>query len=395
MWEKKNLEEHMLTLREKRLMEVLFQGGATEEDIRMFTEGLDVDTESSDYMLMLSYLGYAIQWRWFPEEIIPRIQGLYRYYQVRNAMGIKGMLTKVDLLAKAGIPVMLIKGMAMRYHYAAGVPRIMSDMDLLVPEERFEDAVRILCATGGTEAGYSAWSVHIENGIASIDLHRWLFKHHGEKGENIWERAVPIDFYGRKMYVPSPEDMFVHQLDTRARAIFVFEAETRRMRWLYDCRNICGEGAFDWELAMERIRAFHIENTSYFMLKAFSDCFPSLLSDKFIEEKVTPLPQYTEWVKRGMKCREIMKEFPKVEKERNLWKYTRLWLKMKYYDYRKKNLEAKIMDGKRLSPVQYLKQMYLTESLRESLQILAQSVKRRVSVCKKGDGADARGKTVV
>ena len=378
-------DERFLTEKEKRLMTVLFAREITEQDIWLFTQGLDVDTASSDYMLMLSFVGFSNQWKWFPKEMLPRLQGLYRYYQVRNAMGIKGLLDWIDLLDKAKIPVMLIKGMAMRYHYAAGVPRIMSDMDLLVPEDKFDTAVKLLCACGGTEGGISAYSMHINNGVASVDLHRWLFKHHGEKEEDIWGRAVPIDFYGRKVYVPEAEDMFAHQLDTRARAIFVFEAETRRMRWLYDCKRICMKEAFDMEKVMQRIKQFHIDNTAYYMLKAFADCFPEVLSDSFLEEKVTPTEDYEKWLKKGMNYRNFMRTYSKILDGKSLFKHVLYWPIMKYYDYQQKRFEAKHTDGSRLTVLQYLKKNYNQDSVFGIIAVLLHNAKIRADFYRRGD----------
>lgn len=390
MMQKKEIyEEHFLSKKEKRLMEVLFQGGATEQDIVLFTENLDVDTASSDYMLMLSYLGTSMQWKWFPKQIVPRLQGLHRYYQVRNAMGIKGLLHQIDILSGAGIPVMLIKGMAMRYHYAAGVPRIMSDMDLLVPEEKFEQAVRLLCASGGTDGGRSAHSIHIVNGISSIDLHCWLFKHHGEKNVKIWEGGwtLPVDFYGRTVYVLSPEDMFVHQLDTRARAIFQLEAESRRMRWLYDCRRICEEKNFDWELVMQRIRQFHIENTSYFMLKAFADCFPELLSESFIEKSVTPAKDYERWLKQRIRYRKFLQKFHRTKQEKAFWYYISLWPRMHYYKYEQRKYEANYVEGRKLSVAQYLKEAYHQETIWGCIKTVAKRAdNQRKQYAKGNDG---------
>lgn len=370
MQQETQYDEHILTKTEKRLMEVLFHGKVTEQDIALFTSGLDVDTASSDYMLMLSYLGLKNRWEWFPKEMVPRIQGLHRYYQVRNAMGIKGALAQIDLLQREGISVMLIKGMAMRYHYAEGVPRIMSDMDLLVPEEQFERAVQILCAHGGEKEGQMAWAVHILNGIAALDLHRWMFKHHGKNMEELWARAVPIKFYGRTVYVPSAEDMFVHQIDTRAQAIFAFEAETRRMRWLYDCRMICEREKFDWDIVIERIKQFQIEYTAYFMLKAFSDCFPEILPESYLEKKISRPANYETWLERELQYRKAMEKREKVNGKGNILQYVFLWTKLRYYDYKRRKMEAEIMDGTSLSFTHYLKNIYNQPSVWACLQYL-------------------------
>lgn len=196
---------------------------------------------------------------------------------------------------------------------------------------------------------------------------------------------MPIDFYGRTVYVPSPEDMFVHQLDTRARAIFAFEAESRRMRWLYDCRNICGQETFDWELAMQRIKQFYIENTAYFMLKAFADCFPELLSDSFVEEWVTPTENYEKWLKQSTKYRDFRRKFDEVQKKKLLWKHILFWLVARYYDYGQQRYEAKIIDGIDLSVVQYLKKAYNQKTIWGFLKLLAKKTVHRAKFYAKGD----------
>lgn len=274
----------VLSEKEKRLMKALFCGETTEDDINLFLDGIDVDTASMDYLLMLSYLGFKIKWKGFPKEIIPRLKGLFRYYQAHNALWIKGLLNNVDILNKASIPVMLIKGVAMLHYYAKGFPRLMYDVDILVPENQFDLALDTLKGSGAKISLGCRHSAHILNGHASVDLHKWFFKNHEEENDDIWNRAIKIDFFGRTVYVPSAEDMFVHQLDTRARAIFASEAETRRMRWIFDCRHISMQDGFEPMVAIQRISNFRTHCTSYFIFKAFSDCFPEVISENFVDK---------------------------------------------------------------------------------------------------------------
>lgn len=382
---KERYAEDLLTEKEKRLMQLLFHGGATQQDIALFTDGMDVDTENCDYMLMLSYLGRSMDWQWFPKEAIPRLQGLHRYYQVRNAMGIKGLLAQIEELQAADIPVMLLKGMAMRHYYAEGIPRIMSDMDLLVPEDKFEQAVHILCA-GGREAKPEAdWSRHILDGPASIDLHKWFFKHHGEKNENIWERAISIDFYGKKVYVPSPEDMFVHQLDTRARAILDSEAEKRRMRWLFDCRKICTKAAFDWKIVMQRIKQFDAEVTAYFMLPIFAECFPELCGQLQTENLDAPAKKYCVMLKRLKTFKKIKYKVEEAKKEKAVIQYM-IWGSVKLcYQYRYLKSKSILIEETPLSLNKYIKKEYNQDTLRGCIKMQVHNAFRRLGAYRKGE----------
>ena len=158
----KQVAADILTEREKILIRLLFEtmkkeGEALpdpdrpdmgipdlEERIHSMTDHYDLDCPNMNYLLMLSVLGYRVDWKYFPSEIVPRLRGIHRFFQTRNVLGIPWLVERLQRLKEHEIPVMLIKGLALRYYHLPGVPRVMNDFDIAVPEDRFQEAMALL-----------------------------------------------------------------------------------------------------------------------------------------------------------------------------------------------------------------------------------------------------------
>lgn len=297
----KYLEYTMLTKREKCLMHVLFGERLTRDVMQILTEDFDIDTANQNYILMLSCLGYLQNWDLFPPEIVPRLKGVHRYHQVRNSMGMPWLIQQLHILNDAGIPVMLIKGVAMRAYYAPGTPRLMWDYDIAVPPQRYKEAVGLL--SRGENNLKEEWehSSAIASGKEELDLHCWIFKKNEENGSDFWERAVHFDFHGMDVCVPSPEDMLIHQLDTQARNFFMNEAPERRMKWLYDCRCIVqAAGGLDITSIAARAGKLHVTNQVRMMLRQFCCCFPELIGKQQLDAAFPPTREYYEWFRQEL-----------------------------------------------------------------------------------------------
>lgn len=275
--EEKQLEMTMLSSRESCLMHQLFGGKLTEADAHILFDGLDLDTANQNYLLLLACLGHREGWERFPAEMIPRLKGVHRYHQVHNAMGLPWFIRQLRKLTDAGIPIMLIKGIGLLAYYVPNMPRLMWDYDIAVPEEQFDKSLKLLT---DENAFRQEWphSATIKGSRDEIDLHRWIFKTHGEKLSAIWKRAHAFSFHGIEVYVPAPEDMFVHLLDTQSRNYFRLEGTERRMQWLHDCRSVweCA-GGFDLDSIVSRAKEFHAKARVRMMLRIFMQCFPELI----------------------------------------------------------------------------------------------------------------------
>lgn len=293
-------------------MGLLFGGELTQAALQEITDGLDIDRANQDFLLMLACLGCQRGWELFPPEIVPRLKGVHRYHQVRNAMGVPWLTKQLGRLADAGIPAMLLKGAAMRAYYAPDMPRLMWDFDVAVPEERYREALRLLRAGGAELVEETAHSAALTDGRTQLDLHRWIFKTNGERGSGIWQRAVSFGFHGVPALVPSPEDMFVHLLDNQSRNYFYDEAPDRRMKWLYDCRRVlmAAEGV-DLDQLAARAEEFRTGARVRMMLKPFIRCFPEALPSEALDRAFPPSREYDELLENGERFRRLCQRYHK------------------------------------------------------------------------------------
>lgn len=308
----RQLEDTILTPREKCLMHLLFGGELKKETAEVLTEGLDIDAENQNYILMLSCLGYARGWELFPPEIVPRLKGVHRYHQAHNSIGIPWLIRQLRTLSGAGIPIMLLKGIAMRAYYAPNTPRLMWDYDIAVPEERYSEALQLLCVGENTLKEEYAHSGTVRYRNEELDIHRWIFKTNGEKESGIWDRAISFDFHGIDVCVPSPEDMLIHQMDTQSRNIFTNEGTDRRMKWLYDCRCILETaGGLNLSLIAAYAEELHTMNRMRLMLRLFMCCFPDMLGEDALNQAFPPSKGYGKWLRSGERYREVFEEYRK------------------------------------------------------------------------------------
>ena len=289
---------------DKLLLSLLLGKKPSAEDIDRLIGGSDFDRENQNRLLMISRVGMLNGWEHFPPVIVPRLKGIHKYWQVHNSRGIPFLIGVISVLEREKIPVMLLKGLAMRYHFASGMPRMMGDYDIAVPEDLYGRSVEALKEEGfEVEALTADHHGKVFGGSLVIELHRWVFKNHGDAGTDIWEKAVHFDFYGHDVCSLCPEDMFIHQMDNRSGDMFQDEFHRRRMNWLLDCGMIVNRagGMFDLRSLAERAGQFSASFRSRRMLRIFADTYPDLVSLTEIDEAFPPSKEYDRWLSLGIK----------------------------------------------------------------------------------------------
>lgn len=334
----KNLTEDMeqqvaseiLTDREKILIRLLFEtiktdGRKPEKDdfgirdlekrIRSLTDHYDLDSPNMNYLLMLAVLGYRVDWKYFPSEIVPRLRGIHRYFQAKNVLGIPWLVERLKRLKERGIPVMLIKGLALRYYHIPGVPRVMNDFDIAVPEDRFEEVMDLLRDGSVEDKTSTLWADTVVGKCAGknieLDVHKRIFKRHAVPEQEIWKRALPLKFQGLDVLVPCREDMLIHILDTQARDIFRCLLPENRMKWLFDAGTLMlGEGGKqDLKILASRACQMKTQYTVRLMLVLFSACYGEDPYVRQLADQVQPPSgKYVRWLKAQMQLRREWKK---------------------------------------------------------------------------------------
>jgi hypothetical protein len=160
-----------------------------------------------------------------PDKVKNHFYSGYMYAQKQKISLMKEMLKLESFFSDAPYPCVLLKGSAYRLSelpMARG--RIFSDIDLLVPQEKFPDALLRLNEAGFIEFGmseydrryYLRWShqhpplIHYLRGV-SIDLHHHIYPVSSKEDilvEPILKQSIPLT--GSAFAVPTKALMFVH-----------------------------------------------------------------------------------------------------------------------------------------------------------------------------------------
>ncbi len=275
-WERE-LADRLFTRRDCTLLSALAGVPLSRLDTVCLLDGVDIDDESSLYMLSLAVVGFRAGWEIFPSEAEPRLRGLHRYYQVRNSVGAPWLEAQVKKLLNAGIPVMFTGGLAMRAHYAAEAPRLMFGYDLTVPSAEYERAVVLLRdeLRGGAPDDPREQMV---NGYTTIHLHKGVPDHRFFSEEPLWDSARSAVFLSCDLLVPGPEDMLLSLLCSPQGAQLAREKNEERDRRLSDCAFVLQMAGADAARLEKRAQACGQTELVRFLLDILRSCAPDLFS---------------------------------------------------------------------------------------------------------------------
>ncbi|MBD5559074.1 MAG: nucleotidyltransferase family protein [Clostridia bacterium] len=289
------LDKLSLTEREQCLLDISLGGEMSDEAIHTLIEGLDLEVENQNYLLMLSSLGFSGGWTHFPSEMIPRLKGVHRYHQAHVSIGLPWLAQQIRALAAEKIPVMLLKGAAMLTYYASRRPRYIYTYTFTVPPEHFEGALESLLKNGNTMGQRSPYAAVVKGNCDSIEICRSVFDAHNEQFSDVWERAEGFLLHGAEVLVPSQEDMFLHLMDTQSCDYFKKRNTLSRLQWLYDCIDTWGySDKLRLEHLLSRARQLHITRRVRLMLRVFSRCFPELLGPEELEQAFSRSKEHDE-----------------------------------------------------------------------------------------------------
>lgn len=199
----------------------------------------------------------------FDGEVAGRLKGLYRRAWSHNQLLFRWAAEAVELLERAGIETLVIKGasLATISYRDAGV-RPMDDADVLVPLPRAGEAIEALAAAGWSceQDDPLAWTeVHhslnyARAGGGSIDLH-WFSLWQPARDEELWRGAVPMELAGVATRAPCAADQLllacVHGTPWSPLPPF---------RWIADAVTViraAGEG-LDWERVAAEAERRHL-----------------------------------------------------------------------------------------------------------------------------------------
>lgn len=146
------------------------------------------------------------------DPLMGRLGGIYRYHWCDTLRAMRGAGRPLRLIAEAGIPMLLSKGLALAEpYYGSHALRPMSDVDVMVPIDRVGDTVALLLDHGWSNVRPPRAGARLNNILAAqhamsfadaegieLDLHwRPLAEMGSTRARDaMWAAAVPMQIDG-------------------------------------------------------------------------------------------------------------------------------------------------------------------------------------------------------
>lgn len=213
---------------------------------------------------------------------LKKLKGIYRQNLYKNSLLFHKFLAILVELKKRGIPVIVLKGIALvaAYYEDTGI-RPMSDADFLVRVEDVERTLKYFKEQGWLEKNGS-WLDKPVKHIHSLDLispdhyemdiHWRAFYQCSWDGadEELWKQTEEVTFKGSKIQILNPTQQILHNC-----AHGVCWNAISSIRWIVDVLTVLKirDDAVDWETLVSETASRNLGLTMFYALKYLKNEF--------------------------------------------------------------------------------------------------------------------------
>jgi len=270
------------------LLHIVASEKLSQDDVPALMAEYENNREREDFNLILSHLGSEYPDIQFPVNVAQNFRKISSFWHYRNLSLYNEFKNIHKQLINNDIPVMLIKGASMRY-FMPNYTRIMYDVDFLVPESRYTDAIRVAENNGFHGKGFdTAHSIDLVKDNFSIDIHRSLnlerdsiadVEKMSKVIEKMWERATEHTFFNAGVFVPAPEDMLFIMMTNAWHNIMVQPVgHVKYSYWLFDCvRLIKNQPSINWNLLIDNAIETDMLCRIHILFKLLDTIIPNFL----------------------------------------------------------------------------------------------------------------------
>lgn len=280
---------------ELQLIRMIFSDNLSQAALDNFLQNWDIERYGAHGALLLSYIQKKFPVLNFHEYTGPRLAGLYNYYRFRNLELISQYKNIVGKLNDNGIIPIIMKGGALKF-LRPELPRIMGDIDILIPEDdKFEQAKRIILNMGYVPFCDAVHSIDFHKSGNSndgiLDMHRCIdeFMYNSELiNRNISKRAKLQKVFQTQSYVPCAEDLVFISLFHTAKNIIEGTCLKNIMYAVFDMAYLTKLPDFDWQTVIQNAKDGKMEKNIYiatlFINSLIPDLLPNFLSEKLVSD---------------------------------------------------------------------------------------------------------------
>jgi hypothetical protein len=281
-------EEVNIGEKDKLLIRLSFADIVAPDDLVNLLSDYDIENARLDFNLLLAYLLKKYPDLGFPKEIVPRLEGVIRFFQYKNATLLHAFKEVGAQLNLKKIPILLIKGILMRY-INPNEPRLMFDVDFIVPEKDYEEAVQTAVETGFTVKLVCQHSTDLVKDTAALDVH-YLFMHETDRAgaaiiKEMFARAKNTTAFGIDVLIPALEDWMIVVLTNAYHNVVVEppSATAKEFFYFYDIAKIIKSNKdLNWDVMLNTAAKAGILYQIRTILDFFDEIVPGMLpSDLF------------------------------------------------------------------------------------------------------------------
>ena len=292
-----NFFHEILSKSDRELLQIAFCKNPNQEELDRLLKDFDIEVKGSNKSLMLAYLMKRRPELKFTEYEGPRLKGLLNFFRFKNLKTISHFSKIGRELNKFGITPMLIKGGAMKF-LRQDLPRIMSDIDILVPEKDLKKKKKIAEPLGywWEKVDIHAIDLHPQGSDeGALDVHKFIYMETGHEKEllkGLYKRARKIIAFGVNALIPSNEDLLFISLVNLARNLRNKTSQAGLLYTLFDCKFLIeNKPDFDWNIVKENAKITGTEIQMNFAVKFIekisSDVLPNEIKNDLLFEKET------------------------------------------------------------------------------------------------------------
>jgi hypothetical protein len=234
------------------LLDCVFSPALTQAMLDRCLRVCDIEVLGAHKSLLLSYLMRDHPELEFSAYAGPRLKGIIRFFRFANMKTLAHFAKIGKALNRAGIPMLLFKGGAMKA-LRPELSRPMGDVDILIPAGRLGEAVRLCEGLGYLHCQESRHAVdfHTETENA-VDVHHSIFdpdRDYSRFHRDLFARARERTAFGADFLLPCHEDLFFLALTNFTKNLREHTTLHGLFYALADSRFLLGDKPdFDWNI---------------------------------------------------------------------------------------------------------------------------------------------------
>lgn len=292
-----NFYREIMKPEERELLKLAFEKSPSQEELDELLKIWDIEVKGSHKSLLLSYIMKRHPGLKFTNYERPRLVGLLKYFRFQNLKIISKFSNLGKELNKNSIIPIIFKGGLMKY-LRPELPRVMGDIDIIVPNKDFIKSAKI-----GVQLGYEYTKIYThsidlheknsEEGV--VDIHRLIYMDTGKEHnimKSLFDRSKKATVFGVECLIPAYEDLMFITLVNLARNLRDKTSQAGLLFSLFDCKFFLeNKPDFDWEIVKQNAEKtgtqIQVNFAIKFIDKISENILPDLIKNNMLFEKET------------------------------------------------------------------------------------------------------------